>query len=410
MTTTTYYWYYVNMTTTKNAAVSQPGNKPTLTKPAKKVKPIKQMRLNGILVTKEKLEEIEKAKELEKSLDSFIFSNATLKKITKEQMSLCKKTAILWGLNPLKREIHFVPHEIKVYDQVKKMKIGTGKYDVAIVIGYEVYIARAEKTGKLDGWDVVFEGEGEKMKGIITIYRKDWTRPFKHEVWLSEARQYGPMWDKQPRFQLRKTCIGQGFRLCFPEHLGGLPYIAEEIGVGTIEQDGKLSLETEKSEPKELLAPKKIMATEWQIKEIDKLIFQKGQDPQVIFDFFKVKTFNGLTINQAGATILRLKTMVDRRLDETVDPVEVDKGIAEMKEKPKKLPEIAPKIKKLSDDTVKEPNPPATRMQIAWISTHYVELVNLKLLDKDDSEKIEFMSEKEYNRLFKGYKDSQEKK
>jgi hypothetical protein len=36
-------------------------------------------------------------------------------------------------------------------------------------------------------------------------------------------------WAKQPRFQLRKVVIVQGFCLAFPDELGGLPYDSSEI-------------------------------------------------------------------------------------------------------------------------------------------------------------------------------------
>ncbi|MFH1788039.1 MAG: recombinase RecT, partial [Candidatus Altiarchaeota archaeon] len=50
------------------------------------------------------------------------------------------------GLNPLKREIHFV-------------KYGTGEGAKAnIIIGYEVYLKRAMATGKLAWWNVEIEG------------------------------------------------------------------------------------------------------------------------------------------------------------------------------------------------------------------------------------------------------------
>ena len=32
-----------------------------------------------------------------------------------------------------------------------------------------------------------------------------------------------------PNFMLKKVAIAQGFRLAFPDELGGLPYLAEEL-------------------------------------------------------------------------------------------------------------------------------------------------------------------------------------
>lgn len=174
--------------------------------------------------------------ELSKTIDAFLLGTKTAEKLKPAQIQMCKQTALLFNLNPLKREIHFVPRTVKRKNPQTGQWEETGDFDVSIVIGYEVYIKRAEKLNQLDGWGVTFEKDGNDIKAILTIHKKGWKEPFVHETYLSEARQaYSPMWDKMPRFMLRKTVIGQGFRLCFPEDLGGLPYIAEEVGVGSIE-------------------------------------------------------------------------------------------------------------------------------------------------------------------------------
>ena len=116
-------------------------------------------------------------------------------------------------LNPFKREIH-----VAVY--------GEGEYRrLSIITGYEVYLKRAERTGKLDGWKAWVEGEGDAMKALVEIHRKDWTEPFSHEVYWREAVQkkkdgsLTSFWTKQPKFQLKKVAISQGFRLAFPDEL-----------------------------------------------------------------------------------------------------------------------------------------------------------------------------------------------
>ena len=128
-----------------------------------------------------------------------------------------------FGLNPFKREVH-----VAVY--------GDGEYrKLSIITGYEVYLKRAERTGKLDGWRAWIDGEGEAMKALVEIHRKDWSQPFVHEVYWREAvqkkRDGSPtsFWTKQPRFQLKKVAISQGFRLAFPDELGGMPYDAAEL-------------------------------------------------------------------------------------------------------------------------------------------------------------------------------------
>lgn len=117
-----------------------------------------------------------------------------------------------YGLNPFKREIHFV-------------KYGTNPGQV--IVGYEIYLKRAEETGTLDGWKAWVDGD----KAKCIIYRKDRQYPFEWEVDRAEFNKGQSTWKAMPNFMLKKVCIAQAFRLCFPGEMGGLPYIPEEIGV-----------------------------------------------------------------------------------------------------------------------------------------------------------------------------------
>lgn len=129
-----------------------------------------------------------------------------------------------YRLNPFKREIYCISYG----------------NETSIITGYEVYIKRAERTGKLDGWNMEVSGTGDEMKAVITIYRNDWKLPFKHEVYFNEAAtrkkdgQLNSAWTKMPRFMLKKVAIAQGFRLCFADELGGMPYTNDEIGEETV--------------------------------------------------------------------------------------------------------------------------------------------------------------------------------
>lgn len=126
--------------------------------------------------------------------------------------------ATAYQLNPFLREIYCIPYG---KGEVRKL---------SIITGYEVYIKRAERIGVLDGWDVEIVGESlEKAAARITIYRKDWKHPFKHIVYLQECKQESPIWRKMPRFMLKKVAIAQGFRLCFSDEFGGMPYTADEL-------------------------------------------------------------------------------------------------------------------------------------------------------------------------------------
>jgi len=112
-----------------------------------------------------------------------------------------------------------------------------GKQQLKTVISYLIYLQWAERSDKLDGWDYEFMGEGEDYRCVVTIYRKDWTRPFKHVVYLSDcgliSKKDGTVYSRfkkgMERHMLMKTAVSQAMRLCFPNHMNSLPYTREEM-------------------------------------------------------------------------------------------------------------------------------------------------------------------------------------
>ena len=148
----------------------------------------------------------------------FKFSPAESKRF----LEICRA----YQLNPFKREIY----GIQGWDSEKGDIL-------TIIVGYEVYLKRAERTGKLDGYEktVDFDKDGNLFSATVTIYRKDWSHPFTHTIYANEftrKKKDGTpmkMWATMPIFMLIKVCIAQAFRLCFPDEMGGLPLIAEEI-------------------------------------------------------------------------------------------------------------------------------------------------------------------------------------
>jgi phage recombination protein Bet len=130
-----------------------------------------------------------------------------------------------WNLSPIKREIH-----VSAYGQ------GVNR-NCSIIIGYEVYIKRAEATGKLNGWRAWCEGEGDNLVAKIEIHRTDWANPFVDEVDFKEYAQYkkdgqlNKFWREKPKTMLKKVVTAQGFRKCFASELGGMPYDEAEIEV-----------------------------------------------------------------------------------------------------------------------------------------------------------------------------------
>ena len=160
----------------------------------------------------------------EKLLNYLKIANVASKLTEQEKLNFIE-IAQAYQLNPFKREIY-----CNCY--------GSGdNRTTSIITGYEVYIKRAERTGKLDGWkpEVVGNIKDGTLKGKITIYRKDWREPFVHEVYFEEVcqrkkdGQLNAIWSKMPRFMTKKVAIAQGFRLCFSDELGGMPYTADEL-------------------------------------------------------------------------------------------------------------------------------------------------------------------------------------
>lgn len=119
-----------------------------------------------------------------------------------------------YQLDPFKKEIHLAGNKI--------------------VVGYEVYLKRAEKTGRLAGWKTEFSMEDKELCCTCEIHRHDWKFPLVHKVYMSEYAQNSPIWKKMPRMMLRKCAISSAFRLAFPCELGGMAYDGAELGVEVI--------------------------------------------------------------------------------------------------------------------------------------------------------------------------------
>ena len=138
-----------------------------------------------------------------------------------------------YNLNPFKREVYCVKYK--------------DSDPMTIITGYETYLKRAERQGSLDGWGITFEGEVPNLVATITIHRKDRKVPLIHKVWYSEYVQLkdeyvyeqgqskktgkkvpNAFWQKA-HTMLGKVATAQGFRLAFPDELGGMPYTADEL-------------------------------------------------------------------------------------------------------------------------------------------------------------------------------------
>lgn len=147
------------------------------------------------------------------TLDSYMNAMGLANKLNASEKTQFIELAKAFNLNPFTREIYAIKYGDKF----------------SLVIGYEVYLKRAERNGDLAGWSTRFETEGNDTKCVITIHRKSWSHPLTHEVYLSEYHQKNSMWNTKTKTMLRKVAICQGFRMAFPDELGGMPYGEEEL-------------------------------------------------------------------------------------------------------------------------------------------------------------------------------------
>ena len=148
-------------------------------------------------------------------VEQYLSAMGLVKKLTANESQQFAAICQAYELNPFKKEIY----AIKYGDTF------------SIIVGYETYIKRAERSGKLAGWSVATSGKlaDNSLKAIITIYRKDWQQPFIHEVYFQEYQQNTKIWKEKPITMIKKVAISQGFRMCFSDELGGMPYTAEEV-------------------------------------------------------------------------------------------------------------------------------------------------------------------------------------
>lgn len=177
-----------------------------------------------------KKQEITKAAEAQvtaEELKNYLKAANLVAHLTDTETDQFISIAQAFGLNPFKREIY------------------ASKYgdNFSIVVGYETYIKRAERSGRLDGWKVDTTGKVDfqnprqsSLKATITIFRDDFKHPFVHEVYFAEYVQFNrngqitKFWNDKPITMIKKVAISQGFRMCFSDELGGIPYTKEEIG------------------------------------------------------------------------------------------------------------------------------------------------------------------------------------
>lgn len=170
---------------------------------------------------------------------------------TDQELTMGLQIAKSFGLNPLKREIYFVKY---------------GSNPMSVLTGYEVYLKRAERSGKYAGMRAWTEGsvEGKDLKGCVEVYVKGWEKPLIHEVDYTEYVQFksdgtiNKFWKTKPKTMIKKVAIAQGFRLAFPDETDGMPYTDAEVEEEIVDvqpNNGKSRIESIVDEA-EIVAPK----------------------------------------------------------------------------------------------------------------------------------------------------------
>ncbi len=261
----------------------------------------------------------------EEAIKDFLFGSNT--KLSDAQMVLFINTAIKYNLDPFKREIYAIVYGNKL----------------SIITGFEVYLKRADRSGKLDGWKAWTEKEGSELKACIEIKRKDWSDPFYHEVYFSEYKQNSPIWNSKPLTMIKKVAMAQGFRLAFPDDLGGMPYTADELPpeMGTPvdpetakakremqEKQKAIDVEAEKANIKESYSKNeqennRRKPTDSEMRELEEKVLKALETPERVSMWMNGAT-KGKYSNVKEITTLKQLTFLNGRIDEYIKDGEND--------------------------------------------------------------------------------------
>ncbi|MCK5127964.1 MAG: phage recombination protein Bet [candidate division Zixibacteria bacterium] len=252
------------------------------------------------------------------TIKKYICPNAT-----DQEIELFKNQCQMFQLSPFKREIYLIKY---------------GSYPADVVVGYQVYLKRAERSKQWDGMESGVKGSLKKrdLVGWVKVYRKDWKRPLYHEVDFEEyakRRKDGSLtqfWAKMPKTMIKKVAVSQGYRLTFPDEMGDLPYIVEEIE-HVREQElpdasKRYTEETEESKEAEEKADaraEKAHISNYQVTEISRLetmLVDKFQtDPEFLvnryYTEFKDKKQEDLGLNEADSWISILSILVKTEIE-----------------------------------------------------------------------------------------------
>jgi hypothetical protein len=232
----------------------------------------------------------------------------------KKFMAIC----VVNKLNPFKWQIYAIPRnkKIKEWNTEKWIKVLTP------VINYNVFLERAEESGKLSWWNILLKKEKwEIVWGKITIYRKDWNHPFEYEadvkdflVYKSEWVLENPLWNTKTEAMMRKQLIRVWFGLCFPENCASLnveEIEPEQIISGDIDEPKALEEDPEipeVSEPME--TPSTTPITNDQIKIIRELSVYLPEEVESPDEFSKAEEMIHQLKVEIGKKFIKDETLV----------------------------------------------------------------------------------------------------
>ena len=171
---------------------------------------------------------------------------------TKTEQQYCFSVARELGLNPITKEIHFVPRRSKVGDKwVNKIEP---------MVGRDGFLAIAHRSGQLAGIETIAvirdTPQLENGRWVVrpqlvaecTVWRKDSTKPFTAQVAYSEYVQRTAdgqptkFWSEKPETMLKKVAESNALRKAFNIH--GV-YCPEEMGDGYETASGEIVSEAE---------------------------------------------------------------------------------------------------------------------------------------------------------------------
>ena len=171
---------------------------------------------------------------------------------SKAEQMYCFSVAKELGLNPITKEIHFVPRRSKVGDKwISKIEP---------LVGRDGFLSIAHKSGQLAGIEsscsIKDVPQLENGKWVVkpelvaecTVWRKDSNKPFTVQVAYSEYVQKTSdgtptkFWAEKGKTMLIKTADSQALRKAFNIH--GV-YCPEEMGAGFETEGGDIILATQ---------------------------------------------------------------------------------------------------------------------------------------------------------------------